>query len=140
MAVETARKTKAMGCDAERIREAVAEGRTPPLPTTESQSGTGVLMERAIVRVTTNNPLCTNCDATLIRPGVFSLGLFFSGDAGTFTLTFAAFDQEGNQRCSGSTGALTVLGPREWPIALAEWECRANCSLHDQTGSEEVPR
>jgi hypothetical protein len=65
-----------------------------------------------IARVTTDNPGCRTCDAQMTQPGHFSRVLYFQGSAGTFQITFIAFDGDGNELCSGSTSALRVLGPK----------------------------
>lgn len=60
-------------------------------------------VHKEIARVTTNNPGCTNCDAKEVAPGKYTLTHFFLGK-GPFKVTFLAFDKEGKERCSGSTG------------------------------------
>jgi hypothetical protein len=67
--------------------------------------------DREIVRVTTDNPACRNCDAKQVTPGKHTLTLHFTGK-GPFTATFLAFDKDGKVRCSGSTGSLRSLGPK----------------------------
>jgi len=66
---------------------------------------------KEIVRVTTNNPGCTNCDAKEAAPGKYTLAHNFLGK-GPFRVTFLAFDKDGKERCSGSTGQLRGLGNR----------------------------
>lgn len=65
-----------------------------------------------IVRVTTHNPLCANCDAEQTGKGTYVFARVWAGQ-GPFTITFDAFDKDGNVRCSGSTKTMTALGSRQ---------------------------
>lgn len=65
-----------------------------------------------IVKVTTHNPLCQDCDAEQTGKGTFVFARVWAGK-GPFTITFDAFDKDGKIRCSGSTKTMTALGSRE---------------------------
>lgn len=64
-----------------------------------------------VSRVTTNNPLCSNCDAVKVGEGSYQWDTKFQG-SGSWTLQFIAYDQNGQTMCSGSTGGMNSLGSR----------------------------
>jgi hypothetical protein len=64
-----------------------------------------------ITRVSTDNPLCHECDAARTAPNQFAVSERFRGQ-GPFRVTFMAFDKDGRVRCQGESADLTALGPR----------------------------
>lgn len=64
-----------------------------------------------ITRVTTDNPLCHECDAARTAPNQFAVSEQFQGK-GPYRVTFVAFDKDGRVRCRGDSAELTALGPR----------------------------
>lgn len=65
-----------------------------------------------VTRVTTDNPLCHNCDASKSGPNTWTLNLPFAGSKGSFVMKYIAFDSSGRELCSGASGSLQVLGSR----------------------------
>jgi len=64
-----------------------------------------------ITRVTTDNPLCHECDVVRTAPNQFAVSQIFHG-LGPFRVTFEAFDKHGRVRCKGESADLNALGPR----------------------------
>ncbi len=62
-------------------------------------------------RVTTDNPLCHDCDASRSGPDQFTLRQYYHGN-GPFRIKFLAFDGDGKVRCQGESAELIALGPR----------------------------
>ena len=64
-----------------------------------------------IVKVITDNPVCQQCEASLIENGTFIREGTLQGQ-GPFRVSFIALDGEGKERCRGQTVELEALGPR----------------------------
>jgi hypothetical protein len=66
---------------------------------------------KLIARVTTDNPLCHDCDAARTAPNQFTVSQIYHG-RGPFRVTFIAMGKDGKVRCQGTSAELTALGPR----------------------------
>ncbi|HLF18849.1 MAG TPA: hypothetical protein VI749_08165 [Candidatus Omnitrophota bacterium] len=55
-----------------------------------------------IAKVTSDNPGCRSCDLNPAGYGTWNRTFYFTGTSGTFTLTYIAYDHQGNNVCSGS--------------------------------------